>query len=248
MANSMTFNAIDFADYGLVVTSCDANEVRKQSSFIRIKDFSVTGTPTREPKMIWSKITVKGTSRTVLDGYLDNIKMALDSSINREVSFDCISGRYWNAKLERFDGKYISPYVFVGDVQLLCSDPLAYSSTLTSSDHVIDADPKEVNEVTTGSAFVRPVFTFTATAAIGATTFKLENTNTSEELVWTDTIANTEELIINSENWLVTLEAGASMTNVSGQFPTLLPGQTNTIKVTGGNSGTLNIKYRMRYV
>ena len=248
MANSMTFNDIDLSDYGLIVNSCDANEVSKRSSYIKIKNYAITGTPTREPKDIQCRITVKGSSRSVLDGYLDNIKMAFDEAINRTIEFDCISGRYWNGKLERFDGKYMSPSVFVGDVRLTCSDPLAYSTTETSTNHTIDADPKEVTETTTGSAFIRPVWTFTATGAIGATTFKLENLNTSEELVWTATIANTEVLEIDSQNWYVTLEGVSSMSNISGQFPTLLPSQDNVIRVTGGDSGTLNIKYRMRYV
>jgi len=248
MTNSITFNSIDLGDYGLTITQTDINRFEKRGDYTRIKDLSITGQSTREPKQIWSKFVVKGSSRAILDGYLDYIKMTLDGNVERTLVFDVLDDRYFLCKLERFDGGYISPYVFQGDVQFMCADPLAYSTTLTSSDHVINADPITVTETTLGSAYIRPIYTLTATAELGAIVLKLENANTTEELQWDDSISDTEVLEIDCENWKVELDGVASMTNISGQFPTLAPSAANSIVVTGVSAATLNIQYRNRYL
>lgn len=80
------------------------------------------------------------------------------------------------------------------------------------------------------------------------TLIKLENTDTEEEIQWEGSLANTEELEIDSATYMVKKEGVESMT-ISGQFPRLLPGFTNHIKVTGFDiTGNLNIKYRDRYL
>ena len=249
MTHSFTFNSVDFGDYGLKVTSAGISPYRFKSSLIQLQDLAYGSQPVRESKIIWPQFTVSAGSRSALDDYLDFIKMTLDEESEKALKFDILSDRYWNARVIRaFDGRYISPCDFEGAVQFECSDPLAFGTTARSNAHAIAADPTTVTETTVGSARIRPTYTLLATAALGAITVKVTNTDTGEEWQWQGTFADTKQLVFNTTTWVVTYDGAADMATVSGQPPSLLPSTANPIKITGVSSATLTISYRDRYL
>jgi len=180
---------------------------------------------------------------------MDAIKLALNSREDEELSLDIYSDRYWLARFNAMFGNFSSPLSWDGTVRFICHDPMAYGNSAIDTAHTLDVeDPKTVVETTGGTGMIKPVYTLTAGEAIGEGDIKIENTDTEEELIWTGAVGNGNDLVIDAEHWLVTNNAVADMT-VSGQFPRLLPGQANDIKVTGfGILGSMKIAYRNRYV
>ena len=66
---------------------------------------------------------------------------------------------------------------------------------------------------------------------------------------WGPLTLNTDDkLEIDTVLWIVKKNNVASMATVVGQFPKLLANMSNSIKVTGVSSGTLDIVYRNRYL
>ena len=132
-----------------------------------------------------------------------------------------------------------------GYYNLLMPRP-AYSTTETSSDFNIDADPDTIVETVGGTAITKPVWTLTAGETLTDVTIKLENVTTDEELQWTGSLVDEDELEIDSQYWTVKKNGTVDM-NITGEFPRLIAG-SNLIKVTGlSTTGTLNITYRDSY-
>jgi len=168
----------------------------------------------------------------------------------KHLTLDFPDDRFYKAKLDNpIDWEIITHKLARAELSFICPDPLGYSSSETSSDHNINADPKTVTETTGGTAYIEPVYTLTAGEALNDVTIKVENTDTGEELQWQGSLANGEKLEIDVGLWIVKKEGVASMADMSGKFPRLLPGFANSIKVTGfGSLGSLNIKYRNTYL
>ncbi len=249
MAYSINFDGNDLSDYSLVLTSPGSNLFSQKVGRVQLQDRGYAFRPAREPRTIISNFVVTGTTRANLDSNLDNIKRLLTKLVVKQLKFDVLSGRYFNAILETFEGKYLSDILFRGVLEFICPDPVAYSTTETSSTFNIDADPKTVSEVRTGSAFLLPVWLLTAGETLSGVTVKLDNLTTIEEIQWTGSLLATEELIIDSERWLVTKEGNADMGSVTGKFPRLEPQISNQIKVTAfGTAGTLNITYKEAFL
>jgi predicted phage tail component-like protein len=250
MSRSFSFDGNDLADYGLIVSSPGDNPFSQLVSRIQLQDRGYAFRPQRSPRQIQVDFSVTGTSRANLDSNLDNIKRIITKLVVKQLIFDTLTDRYFDAILENFTGGYRSAVLFTGRMSFICPDPVAHSITETSSDFNIDADPKTVTEVVGGSAFLLPVFTLTAGEALAAITLLVENLTTLEEIsIASLTLANTEVLVIDSERWLVTKEGTAEMSNVTGKFPRLEPNITNSIKVTAfGTLGTLNITYKEAYL
>ena len=104
-----------------------------------------------------------------------------------------------------------------------------------------------VIEAVGGTGLVNPVYTLVAGETLSAITLKVENVTTDEELQWTGSLVDTDEIEIDVENWIVKKNSVADMATVTGQFPRLTPGN-NSIKVTAfSTTGTMNIKYRDTY-
>lgn len=246
MASSISFNDTDLSTYGLIVTSSNANILKQLVSFIQLKDRGYRAGVKRPPRPISLDIAVIGTSRANLDSNLDNIKRIITTETDSKLILDILSNRYYMACLRDFDGEYRSPTLFKGSMDFICVDPLGYSTTLTESNHSIDADPDTVTETTTGTGMVNPVYVLTAREDLGAVTIKLENVTTDEELQWTGTLNTDDYLTVDVPNWIVRKDGTVSMSTVTGQFPRLQPG-ANSLKVTALYSsveGDLDITYR----
>ena len=251
MANSLNFNSIDLADYGLVVTHSNLPDFRQQHDSQLIQDISYGFRSKRPPKIVTVDVDVIASTRATLDGYLDSIKLAVVSEVAKALKLDIVTDRYWNAKKTYFDGNYMSAGVWKGAMSFTADDPMAYDNTPVSSPHVINASPKTVIEAVGGTGIVLPVYTLTAGEVLTDVTIKVENLSIDEELQWTGSLASGGVLAIDVPNWVVKKEGVADMATFSGKFPRLAPNMANSIKVTALYSavaGSLNITYRNRYL
>jgi len=253
MANSLTFNSIDLADYGLIVNSSNIPNFNQVYDSVLIKDISYGFVPKKPPKTMQFEITVLADTRAILDGYLDSIKSVIASETAKALAVDTITDRYWNAKLNGgLKGRYNGPSMFEGAITFVADDPMAYDNTETDSDHTINASPDTVIETPGGTGYIYPVWTLTPGENRTATII-LENLTTDEEMQWTGTVSSGHDLVINSKTWHVTDNGVASMGEVvaGSVFPRLAPGIANSIKVTAlynAVNGNLNVTYRNRYL
>jgi len=249
MAHSLSFNNIDLSAYGLVVNRI-SNPIDFQTSTIQLPDISYAFNSKRPPKIIIVSCTVTGADRSTVNGYLDSIRLVLNENQSKKLALDSYSGRYWNARVLGLTDMYASTNVWQGDITFQCLDPFAYSTTQTQSTHSIDATPKTVSETPGGSAIILPVYRITINE-FAYTGLSIKNENTSEELTFNDEVSSGEMLEIDCATWVVKLDGTESM-DISGQFPRLLPGQANPIKITGAwttgkSANTLEIIYRDKY-
>lgn len=246
---SLYFNLIDLSAYGLTVQKVDWPMIHGIEP-VQLYDLSVAYDSHKVPITISAQITISAATTALLRSYIDSIRGILNERDNEELRFDVMDDRYWLARFESMGGGLISPQAWQGDISFLCLDPVAYSMTeTTDGPTAVDADPKTLPIVTGGNARISPVYTLVSGENLGAVTITLENDETGDLLSWTGTMGNAETLIIDVEHWLVTLEGAASMDDVTGEFPQLLPNQSNDIIVDGfSNTGTLKVVYRNRYV
>jgi phage-related protein len=249
MANSLSFNGTNLGTYGLIVNNVNLSDFQQRAVSQLIQDISYAFQPKHPPKSIECQVSVEGSTRAVLDGYLDSIKALIVTDTAHEVILDCLPARYWLARLETLSGRYRGPRLWQGMLVFVADDPMAYDMSETSSDFNINSDPDTVEEITGGNGYILPVYTLTAGEALTDITLLVENLTTDEELTWEGSLGNGEVLTIDVEHWIVYNEGVADMDTVSGKFPRLAPGVTNQIKVTDfSDSGTLNITYRNRYL
>jgi predicted phage tail component-like protein len=245
---SFTFYSIDLADYDLSITNSDAYVFNQALAYTQLKDYGVMGDYKRSARTIKLDIIVQGTNAADVISNLDNIKKTLVTDEDAELILDAITTRYWNARLKSLEGEFKANTAWVGEVEFLCVDPVAYSTTETDSNYNIDADPDTNIETSTGTGFAYPVFTLTAGEALADATIILENETTLESLTWEGSLEDEDVLEIDSEHFVVTVNGTESMSDVSGKFPRLQSGD-NSITVTGfSTTGTLDITYRDRYV
>jgi len=245
LSNSLSFNGTDLSTYGLIVTNESAAAFRQLVDFVQLPDAAYPFGATREAKSISLDIAITGSSYANVQSKLDAIKRILNQRASKHLILDVQDDRYYNAQFISLGGAYKSPRAFIGNLDFTCPDPVAHSTTETSSDFNINADPKTVTETTGGTDYIKPIYTLTAGEALNDVTIKVECVETEEELQWTGSLANTEKLMVDVINWIVRKEGSTSMATVVGQFPRLLPGITNHIKITGfGTTGALNISYR----
>ncbi len=254
MSNSLSFCDTDLGTYGLTVVSQTSPDFNQQADYVQLLDRAYPFGAERLAKAISLKVAVVGTSHANLGTNLDSIKLVLNERTTGELILDTLDDRYFNAQFVSFTGRYQTPIAFVGDLDFICPDPLAYDNDETSADFDLDvSDPKTVEQVVGGTGYVKPVYTLTAGDDLGTVevpiTIKVECIEAGEELQWTGFLTIGQTLEINVATWLVRKQDVASMATVTGQFPRLLPGTTNRIKVTGfGTHGDLNIRYRNRFL
>jgi len=246
----LTFNSVDLSTYNLIITYSNIHALFQKVDHTQLEDLSYGESAKKEPRYIKFEFAVTGTGMANLRDNLDSVKKVIVTKTTRTLALDTLAGRYFNAQYISMKGEYKSAQLFVGDMEFKCVDPLAYSTSEISHNHTLDVeDPKTITETTGGTGYIKPVYTLTAGEALNDVTIKVECIEAGEELQWTGSLANGEELEINVATWLVRKEGVASMATVTGQFPRLLPGTDNRIKVTGfGTAGALNIKYKNTYL
>jgi len=249
----MIFNAIDLSDYGLTVkkSSLSSFMPKIKTNYVEIADKAYDFRAYLNPRTINLDVLATGTSKANLISNLDNISKLLNPVEGvKHLTLDFPDNRFYKAKLDNpVDWEIVTHKLARAELNFICPDPLGYASSETSSDHNINADPKTVTETTGGTAYIEPVYTLAAGEALNDVTIKVENTDTGEELIWQGSLANEEKLEIDVALWIVKKEGVADMADVSGQFPRLLPGINNSIKVTGfSTTGSMKIVYRDTYL
>ena len=247
MANSLTFNSVALSTYGLSIKSSNAHVLKQALAIIQTKDRGYLSSVQHPSRPFDFRVAVVGTGVADVISKLDNIKKTLGTETEHQLILDVINTRYFNAILDDFDGDFTAPACWEGSLSFICPDPLAYSTTETSSDFNIDADPDTITETVGGTAITKPVWTLTAGETLSDVTIKLENVTTGEELQWTGSLVDEDELEIDCKYWTVKKNSVSAMT-ITGEFPRLIAG-SNSIKVTAlSTTGTLNITYRDAYL
>lgn len=249
MSWSLTYNSIDLSTYGLIIAgpSVALSQLLSADS-LQLADRGYASRSLLPPKTMSIPIYVQASTEAYLKSYIDAIKRICGEREEKELIFDFLDDRYWMARLEGLNGRLVGPLTFQGTLVFVADDPLAYSTSETSSDHNVDADPDTIQETPGGTAYIKPVYTLTAGENLSGITLLVENIALEEELQWEGSLAITEELEIDVVHFTVKKEGVEDMANVSGQFPRLIPNVVNYIKVTDfSNTGTLNITYRDTY-
>ena len=248
MSHSLSFNAVDLSSYGLYITTSERDIIDRWLQTDLVEERSYGWTPDYVPREISLNYTVTADSTANLMTALDNIKKAMYYETDKKLIFSVIPTRYFMAKLISFSGRLVGITGYRGEMIFTCADQNAYSTSEDTNNHPINADPKVVVETNDGTVRARPVYKLTAGENIGATTVKLENTDTSDEIQWTGTLNNGDYIEVDCENWTVSKNGVVSMSSVSGEFPYLDSGDNN-MQVTGlATTGTLLITYRDRYL
>jgi predicted phage tail component-like protein len=251
MAEAFTFNGTDMSAYGLTVTDNNADDYSDNVEIIQTKNQGYVSGEYMPPRPLDLVSVVQGTSIADLKTKLRNIVSVLRTGTEENLILDDDTSKLYKA---RFKGKSKldkwGNTIWQGTLSFICPDPLAYSTTETSSDFNIDADPDTVIETVGGNAITRPVWTLTAGETLTDVTIILKNNTTNEEISWEGSLASTDTLEIDSALWTVKKNGALSMSGVdpSGKFPRLAVG-INSITVTGlSTTGTLNITYRDAFI
>ena len=256
MSRSLSFNSIDLSIYGLsVLSSGHSHSLRYFADLIQLPDLSLAPQSAKLPRLITLEIIIEATTNALLLGYLDSIKSIVGERLEKALALDTQTDRYWLARFLEMSGNLINAATYKGVLIFSADDPMAYDNTETTRGPVdIDADPKTITEpasgVLEGTGYALPVYTL-ITGAPGLTdvTIKVENVTLAEELQWTGSLTTGQSLEIDVPGWVVNKEGVANMATVTGLFPRLKPGESNSIKVTGfGTTGTLTIVYSKRYL
>jgi predicted phage tail component-like protein len=250
MSFSINYNGTDLSTYGLTLKSeMDALAVALDYNSVQLPDRSYVSRPQLPPKSLNFEVVVKATTSVLLQTYLDAIRRICAQLTDKPLILDVISDRFWEARFTGMSGQRIAPSVWEGTLSFVADDPLSYSTTQTSSDFSIDADPKTITESVGGTFRAKPLYTLTAGEALNDITLLVKNVTLDEELSWEGSLSNGERLTIDVPYWIVKVEGTADMADVSGEFPGLVAGQTNYITITGfGSAGSLNIQYRDTYL
>lgn len=248
----MNFSSVDLSVYGLIAKKGESPFMPPINiNQVEIADKAYDFRAFLRPRIIRIDCIVQGDDKEDLIANLDAISKVLNPMEGvKNLILDFPNDRHYRAKVaNQIFWDIITHRVAQGELIFICADPLGYSTTETSSDHNINADPKTVEETTGGTAYIEPIYTLTAGQALNDVTIKVKNLDTEEELQWQGSLANTNELEIDVALWIVKKEDAVSMATVSGQFPRLIPSSTNRIKVTGfSTTGSLNITYRNTYL
>ncbi len=248
MANSLSFNGTDLSTYGVIITQSGDNQTSFSRDVTQLDMRAFASAGKHEARRIESKFFLLGSSMADIQSKLASVKRILTAVETGQLVFDYLSGIYYNASLAQIDCQILSPKGLSGAISFICADPYGYSTTETNQTDNITTDPTAVTVTVGGSAKTLPVFTLTAGESLSGP-ISVKNNDTGEELVWDSSMVSTDELEIDTEHWIVKKNGTASMTDVSGQFPRLLPGQDNHIVVTGfGTTGTLQTVFRSRFI
>lgn len=242
----LSFNGIDLNDYNLIVVNRNL-PVNQRADYTQLKDRAYAGGSKLSPKMITLDVKITGDDTSDLESNIDSIRATLNSQVDGDLILDALPDRYWTARFESLEGQFNGPRLWEGQLVFMCYDPLAFAVSGEDDNYSVDDDPKTIVVAVAGTGFALPVFTLTAGEGLTDVEITVENLTTDEALTWSGSMGNGEVLEIDTDAWTVKLEGTDDMA-ISGQFPRLQPGN-NSIRITGfSNTGSLNIKYRARYI
>lgn len=261
MANSLTFDGVDFTAYGITVlkpffpffSSIDASAIR-----LSIGDGSVSPPSKYNSRIFSVPCIVLGTSHANLLTKLDSIALNLGHREEANLSFDLLPGRYWVAKPVGLPSvSSLGSMVAELTLNFAAVDPHAYDDT----ENTVNSGtlPAGITVATGGTIESYPVIEATiATAPVES--LVIGNDATSQWLSWVspssgDDLAVGDKIQIDCRPefqtfsiWRVADSAfSVNMEGVSGIFPQLVPNTSNTITFTTITATVFSIVWRDRY-
>ena len=244
----MNFNAVDLSTYGVKVVSIDPGMGLGMSP-VQLPRRAYANDSVSIPKVLTVGVQVTGATLAELLSRLDSIKGVLNERTDKHLILDAQTGRYWMCRFNGLQGGLLGPLMFAGTLTFTATDPMAYSVEQTITPHTINADTKVIVETVAGSGPCYPVFTLVPGAILSGVSITLRVVKLDMELTWSGSLAATDELVIDSYRWYVSVNGTNDMKSITpGAFPYLVPG-ANSIQVSGlGTAGTLSIRYRNRYL
>ena len=251
---SLKYNNIDLSTYGLYIAMSEASLATLLSSDImQLQDGAYAPASRAPAKPLTFEIVVTATTSALLFSYLGDIKRICAQKTAGQLILGIQTDRYYTARFESLTGRRVSPLVFEGELRFVADDPLAYDiNETTSGPHAITGGDVTFDIPVLGTAYVKPVYTLTSGDALTGITLLVENTDTGEEFSWgPGNVEDGHDFVINVGTMHVTNNAISAMSLVTGQFPRLIPGITNHIKVSDffdTLDGELNIVYRVAYL
>jgi len=256
MSYSLKFNNIELNLYGLTVAlSSSALAALLSSDMAQLADRVYAPSSLAPAKTLLLPVVVQADTSAQLFSYLDSIKRICGQKEAGQLILNIQTDRYYTARFESFVGRRASPLVFEGEMKFIADDPLAYAvSMVTSGPHTIpDAEETFEVVVSLGTAYIKPTYTLTAGDALTDITLLGENTDTDEEFSWTGSVGSGKDFVINVGTMYATNDGATAMAglNTGNQFPRLIPGTTNHIKVSdfwNAVAGSLTIVYRPAYL
>lgn len=254
MSYSLKFNNIELNLYGLTVAlSASALAALLSADTVQLADRVYAPSSLAPAKTLLLPVVVQADTSAQLFSYLDSIKRICGQKEAGQLILNIQTDRYYTARFESFVGRRASPLVFEGELRFVADDPLAYAvSTVTSGPHTIPDAEETFEVVVGGTAYVKPIYTLTSGDALTGITLLVENTDTDEEFSWgPGNVGDTKDFVIDVGTMYATNDGASAMADVTGQFPRLIPGATNHIKVSDffdTIAGTITIVYRPAYL
>lgn len=213
------------------------------------------------PKAFSVECLIDSTSAAHLSTCLDNLTVLFHSQTDKSLRFDdWYSTRWWNA---RYTGgleavTLLGSYKAQVTLQFVAADPVAYSTTENEPDaFAVPSSPTSFDvtsvnsNILDGNTYSMPTWIFIPT--VQSSNIIIANETIDSSLTWASTLSLGMMLIVNVSAWGVatSIDEGETFTimmgNVSGTFPRLLCGQTNTMTVTNF-TGNIVMSYYGRYL
>jgi len=265
MANSFNFDSYDFSALNMLLlpdtldfgVAAEANSTR-----IARGDGAVAPPSTYGPKPISFSCILTAASVAARLTALDTLMLKLQEVEDAALLLDHIPLRYWMARLQ--GAPQVTPLGSVGakvDLAFLCNDPFAFATVATVVSDTI-ASTMTSSDTTTfvagGSVYAAPVITVVLSAT--SDRFMVGNEDNEEELFWESpgsgfdlAIGDTVKLECSPFIQLFSIKRSGDaayiplMNGVSGRFPKINAGVSNTI-TWRGLTGAATITYRNRFI
>ncbi|MFA5187189.1 MAG: distal tail protein Dit [Patescibacteria group bacterium] len=263
MARSLTYNDVDFATYGLVVTDASGAQglgAAVGSIDLSSGDGSVISSSRYQSRTIKVSAIVAAATHAAMLTAIDSVLLHLNLREDAELLFDAMNDRYWLARCVDHAVSYKPGSRIASlDLSFFCADPFGYAenestdtTTLTTSTPG-GGNSQTVTYTVGGSTTAYPVILLTANA--GTTAIKIQNTVDNAEMAWAGILANGDKLRINCDPRVLLVDKMASgedhydadMSGVSGRFPALAPGTGEGVTIWGC-TGTMLTTWRNRYL
>lgn len=212
-----------------------------------------------EPRNLECQVLIQGDDPDDTLANRDAVFNVLNTDRERALLFEntSIEGRQWYARLREasFD-RWLGGTGMTYRLTFSASDPTAYAATATETVEDIESDPDSYTITPGGNLFAEPVWEIknTGASATSSGTISLSNAATGESIGWGGSIPAGGVLRVDAKRWIVELDSGSGFVPVmsgldaSDQFPTLLPGVSNSITVGGVATGELTVTYRDRWL
>ena len=254
MANSLTFNGYDLSDYGLYVN-------RSNKAILPSKKSSSIDIPYRHgvisPASVYSARTlsfdciIRATSHTQAKSYINSIAGILNETEDCTiVDQGTDTTKFFNGRLSNsFDVSETGPSVFKTQLNFICSDPFAYSTSSTTVNHNITSTDTTKSFSVLGDTKTYATITLTADATI-TNNISISNTDNDNEIIICGQDLVSDDILIfycDPDDYRITFNGNITVASQSGYFPTLAGGDTNYIRYRNF-SGSSSILYTARFL